>query len=463
MVFHLPVNRLARLASCIVLFAWQTPWYSVNAEESWQAGAAKMVITPEQPMWMSGYAARSRPAEGKQHELWAKALALEASDGTTGLIVTLDLVGIDRGLADVVCRRLASKHGLARDQIALCTSHTHSGPVVGGNLSAMYFLDDAQQKLVDDYAEQLVEKIVAVSGEALADRSPAMLRWGTGTATFATNRRNNPEAEVIARRGSGMLVGPSDHDVPVLGVYEPSGKLRAVLFGYACHATVLSGYEWSGDYPGYAQAALEARHEGAVALFWAGCGGDQNPLPRRRVELAIMYGNALADAVDEVLAGDMHLVATELETSFSLVDLPFGEMPSREQLEEATQSDNRYEASRARRLLERWDAEGGLDAQYPYPVQAWRLGGEILFVTLGGEVVVDYALRLKSELAADRAWIAAYANDVMAYIPSRRVLAEGGYEGGGAMVYYGQPTIWDPAVEDLIVDQVHALIGGMAD
>jgi len=71
-------------------------------------------------------------------------------------------------------------------------------------------------------------------------------------------------------------------------------------------------------------------------------------------------------------------------------------------------------------------------------------------------VVVDYALRLKKELGA--VWVAGYSNDVMAYIPSLKVLKEGGYEGGGAMVYYGLPAVWAPRVEEMIVDAVHAQI-----
>jgi len=81
------------------------------------------------------------------------------------------------------------------------------------------------------------------------------------------------------------------------------------------------------------------------------------------------------------------------------------------------------------------------------------------WVFLGGEVVVDYALRLKRELSPHTTWVAGYANDVMAYIPSRRVLLEGGYEGGGAMVYYGLPSAWTVEVEKQIVARVRSQVG----
>jgi hypothetical protein len=255
-------------------------------------------------------------------------------------------------------------------------------------------------------------------------------------------------------RAEGKLQGPNDHDVPVLAVKDASDQLMAVVFGYACHSTVLASYQWSGDYPGFAQIELEKNHPGCQAMFWAGCGADQNPLPRRTVELAMDYGRQLAVAVDAVLGGVMQPVHGRLRTSFREIDLPFTELPTRERIVQDAQSADRYVSARARMLLAGLEAGQPLCPTYPYPIQVWQIGDEIQFVTLGGEVVVDFALRLKAELQGPRTWVAGYSNDVMAYIASRRVLSEGGYEGGGAMVYYGLPTTWAPESEDLIVEEV---------
>ncbi|OYV87796.1 MAG: hypothetical protein B7Z73_09610 [Planctomycetia bacterium 21-64-5] len=244
--------------------------------------------------------------------------------------------------------------------------------------------------------------------------------------------------------------------MPVVKVAALDGKLRAVLFGYACHATVLNDYQWSGDYPGYAQRALEASRPDMTALFWAGCGADQNPVPRQKQEYAEEYGRQLAAAVERVLAGVMPPVEGELATSYREIALPYAQLPTREDLVRQTESSNKYEAQRGRISLAQVDAGRPLSPTYPYPVQSWRLGRDVRLIALGGEVVVDYALRLKAELGRERTWVAGYTNDVMAYIPSRRVLAEGGYEGGGAMVYYGLPTVWSPEVEESIVREVQA-------
>jgi hypothetical protein len=425
------------------------------AARGWKAGVAKVNITPDHLMWMSGYAARTKPAEGKLIDLWAKALAVEDPDGRRGVLVTMDLVGIPRDLSLAVCAELKKRYGLPREAIILSVSHTHTGPVIRHNLDDMFDLDDTQRRLISDYTQALQGKLVAVVGEALGQLAPAQLAWGNGRATFAVNRRNNKEVEVPQLRATGKLKGPVDHDLPVLSVRDGQGHLRAVVCGYACHATVLSFYLWSGDYPGFAQLDLEKDHPGALALFWAGCGGDQNPLPRSSVARAEEYGRQLADGVEKILSGKMTPIAGGLRTTYTEIDLPFGQLPPREQLIRDSTDKTRARAARARHLLQQLERNVPLPRTYPYPVQAWQWGTDLTFIALGGEVVVDYSLRLKKELGADRTWVAGYTNDVMAYIPSLRVLKEGGYEGGGAMVYYGLPAPWGPRVEELIVKAVH--------
>jgi hypothetical protein len=160
-----------------------------------------------------------------------------------------------------------------------------------------------------------------------------------------------------------------------------------------------------------------------------------------------------------VLGGVQRPITGSLDSVYEEIDLPLGALPTREQIEANAKSSNRFEAGRAKVLLERLARDGKLATTYPYPVQAWRLGPELVWITLGGEVVVDYSLRIKRELGRELApgatWVAGYTNDVMAYIPSRRVLNEGGYEGGGSMVYYGLPTVWAPELEEAILRQVH--------
>jgi hypothetical protein len=443
------------------MFLWAAPAFAADGDPCWQAGAAKTIITPAQLMWMSGYGARNKPADGKINELWAKALALQDPSGERLLLITMDLVGIDRDLSVEVCKELMHKHGLRREQIRLAASHTHSGPVVRSNLHTMYQLDQRQSKLVTEYSVELHAKLVEVAGQALQKLTQARLQWAIGHCSVAVNRRTNKESDVPALRAAGKLAGPVDHDVPVLSIYDRKDRLLAITFGYACHATVLNGYQWCSDWPGFAQEALEKRRPETIALFWTGCGGDQNPLPRRSVLLATQYGDQVADSVDAVLSGAMRPITGLAVAAYQEIDLPFSELPSREQLVKDTVSTNKPLAARAKLLLDELQKQGAIRGHYPYPVQTWRLGDDLTWIGLGGEVVVDYSLRLKKEIRPGHTWVSGYCNDVMAYIPSLRVLKEGGYEGREAMVYYGLPTAWGPRVEELIVgavlDQVRRL------
>jgi neutral ceramidase len=455
------MNRKLYCLLSVLIFVLAITSLPVAAQETWKAAAAKINITPEKPMWMAGYAAREKPAEGKMTDLWAKALAVEDPAGKRAVLVTLDLVGIERQFSQPLFAKLQSKYSLDRSQIALNCSHTHSGPVVARNLRPMheYALEKPQQELIHQYADVLETKIITVVGDALAKLAPAKLEWGSGKTDFAVNRRANKEPDVPKLREAGQLKGPSDHDLPVLVAKDAQGKPLAILCGYACHATVLSGYDWSGDYPGFYQIEIEKAHPGTIALFWAGCGADQNPIPRRQVELAEKYGKQLAAAVEDVVSKPLTPITGRLTTSHSEIPLAFAQLPTRDDLVMQTKDTNKYIVMRAKMLLEEIDAGKPLSPTYPYPVQLWRLGNDINWFFLGGEVVVDFAIRTKSEQHGPKTWVAGYSNDVMAYIPSRRVLTEGGYEGGGAMVYYGQPTVWSENVENQIMAEIDRQAG----
>src|SRR5688572_8864110 len=299
----------------LFVLAWQIPHVSA-AESPWRVGVARINISPELPIWLSGYAARNRPAPDKLDDLWAKAIVLEAPGGRRAALITIDLVGIDRELSRDVCRRIEERFKLPRAAIVLSVSHTHSGPVVGDNLAPMYTLDERETDRIKNYTARLKDQLVDVVGKAIDSLEPARLSSGAGTATFAVNRRNNPEGEVPQRRQAGTLVGPVDHDVPVLAVHSEDGNLRAVVCGYACHATVLDDYQLSGDWPGAAQNELERRHPGTVVMFWAGCGADQNPVPRRSVEWVHTHGRAFADGVDAVLTKPLKPVPAALTMKY---------------------------------------------------------------------------------------------------------------------------------------------------
>jgi len=432
-------------------------------QEKWNAGVATTVITPQQPMWMSGYAARNKPSEGKIHELHAKVLALEDAQATRLAIVTLDLLGIDRSMRDRLEKEVQRRYQLAPANLLINNSHTHCGPVLRETRysiygDTLYGLSPEQIQQCNQYCEQLEQKIVQLIGEALDKSAPARLSYTHARAGFAMNRRTKTARGWSIRPNPD---GPVDHEVPVLRVESPEGKLRAIIFGYACHNTTLSFYKFCGDYAGFAQQYVEEAHPGVTALFMAGCGGDQNPYPRRGerpLDYCRQHGRALANAVEAALSAYSKPVTGPLRTAWKDVTLDFAEPPSREQLEQQEKSDNKYERRHAECLLKELEEKGKICATYKYPIQVVRFGNDLTLVALAGEVVVDYSLRLKRELTDGPLWVAAYSNDVFGYVPTVRVLREGGYEGGDAMRYTPLPGPFAPSVEERILTAVHKLV-----
>ncbi|MDP1560032.1 MAG: neutral/alkaline non-lysosomal ceramidase N-terminal domain-containing protein [Pirellulaceae bacterium] len=455
------MHLILRAAAILVVLLLTNPSFA-----QWKVGLDREILTPTDPLWMAGYAARTGPADGKIHDLWAKALVLEDEAGGRVLLITLDLLGIDRDLTSRIKQRLQTEAGWEPSRVALCCSHTHSGPVVGTLLLGMYPLDGQQQQWVHAYTKELEDKLVRLAQRATEKLEPMQVGWTSGRCSIAVNRRNNPEPEVPERRTAGQLLGPVDHDVPILVLRDSLQQIRGVVFGYACHATTLSDQQWCGDWPGFAQIELESRFPECQAMFFAGCGGDQNPLPRRVLQLAQDYGRAMADSVQAAINQPVYPTQGPLGVAGEEIPLEFAEVPTVAALQEIINAaereptsaqeqapatkPSRYEIARAVLLLEQAEKHGEIATEYPYGIQTWQIGDGPTWVFLSGEVVVDYALRIKQELGPSTTWVAAYSNDVMGYIPSERVLQEGGYEGGTAMVYYGLPSPWRTGLEDKI-------------
>ncbi len=442
------------------------------ADAGWKAGTATTDITPAPGQWMSGFGNRTRPADGTLHPIFIKVVALEDAAGHRAIIMSSDLLGIPQSIYNNTCAALKQQFRLEPDQIMLNASHSHCTPVLRNALLDAYPIPDAQRQsqldIINRYSTELEGKIVDTVGRALAALAPARLSSGEGITRFAVNRRHNLESAVSKIRDNNALKGPVDFAVPVLSVTDLNGQLKAVVFGYACHNTSLSIYQWAGDYAGFAQMALEASHPGAVAMFYMGCGADQNALPRPGINVSERYGQMLASAVEEVLLQNPTPLAPTLATAHAFTTLPFGDELTVDELEKLA-ADPRGSSHRwAARLLAEAKAGKKFDRSYPYPLQAWLLGGRQLWITMGGEVVVDYSLRFKREFGVNT-WVGAYCNDVMAYIPSARILKEdkpprlplprSGYEGNTAMYVYGLPTHrWADPVEDLIAASVKQLV-----
>lgn len=430
------------------LFAGEAP--------GWKAGLAKIVITPRQSIWLAGYGARTKPSEGTSQDLYAKALALEDSTGNRAVLVTADLLGLPATVSRNIAERVERRYQLPRDRVLLNFSHTHCGPMVGRMNPVGFGLNQDQWSVVDRYTPQLEELVVKVIGEALKHLAPAHMSFTHTEASFAANRR----PKIDKGYEVGLNKNPVDHDVPLLRIEGKRGNLLGLVFGYACHNTTIDGdfYQFNGDYAGYAQKGLEDHHPGVIAMFVNGCGADADPFPRGSVDLARQHGEELANAVERAVGNPVQPVRGPLKSAWEEFPVAFATPPSREEWRARFASDDKDIREHAELMLKILDRDGRLPSSYPYPLQVWQFGSDLTLVALAGECVVDYTLRLKEELGAQGLWVAGYSNDVFAYIPSLRVLREGGYEGGGANIYYGQPGPFAPSIEETIISKVHEIV-----
>lgn len=433
-------------------------------EASFRVGTARAKITPREPVMLAGYGFRNKPSEGVAADLWARALAIDDGTAEPKVIVTADIIAFGPERSQVIKRLARERYGLSEERLLLVGSHTHNGPV----LSERALVDHPEQvRARDAYAEALTATVLEVIGSALAQRSPARLEWARGRGSIGMYRRV-PKPDGTWGFGDNPE-GTVDPDLPVMAVRTPDGALRALFFTYACHCTSIRGGK-EGFYlvhPDWAICCskLEERMPGTQVMFVTGCGGDIDPGPKGAISRAEENGAAMARAIQAVLdGGTYHRVAGPIRASLRRIELPL------ERLEEAAVAKMAEHGKPADQKLAAELKAGKLrPGPISYPIMVWSFGAGPSLVALAGEVCVGYALRLKQELGAERVWPIGYANEVMCYIPSERVLHENGYESGwslawgrGVAAYQMSVSGWDApfayGLEDRIVSTVHDML-----
>jgi neutral ceramidase len=421
-------------------------------------GVARADITPDYPIRLHGYGNRRSNSVGVAQHIFAKALALGTDREGASILFTVDNLAVPGAVTDEVAARLKKRAKIDREQVALCSSHTHSAPMLSGAAPNIFSSDiiPEQQAAIDRYTRELVDKLEAVALAALSNRAPAKLSRAEGKVAFAKNRR-------VVRDGRAQFgennTAPVDHTLALLLVHDAQDHLRGVLANYACHCTTLGGEfnQIHGDWSGAAQAAIERDQPGAIALISIGCGGDANPAPRGQLENVQAHGDAIAAEVKRLLALPSQPLIKLPDGKIKRFTLDFDPLPTRAQWEERAQKSG-IVGYHAKKNLARLDRGEKLPTKLPYITQTWAFGDQLAMVFLAGEVVIDYQTRLKREFDAGRLWVNAYANDVPCYIPSRRILAEGGYEAEDSLWYYDRPARLSPTCEDKIMGAIHDLL-----
>lgn len=427
-----------------------------------EVGIARIDITPYGPIRLSGYLrmdARVNESEGVLEPLSAKAIAFGSDTQNPSIIITADLAGIQAHMVRQVATNISKKRKFNPDNLVINTSHTHSGPDMG-NSHNMYMdplLPVDQLGRIAEYLDSLTIKLEQVALAALDNRKPAFVAWGQGTVNFAMNRRVIKDGKWA---GHGQVPdGPVEHSMPLMRITDINGKLRSVLVGYGCHGTTLiyDKNKVHGDWIGEAQRIMEENHPGIIALVAQGCGGNADPDKRNTLAYATMHGKSIADEADRLLKTTLIPLSVPPVVRAVKVQLPYDHVPNVEEFIAMTKEGG-AKGHNAEVHLERMVRSIPIDTALTYPIECFSFGDKLAMVFLGGEVMAEYSLRLKKELGANKLWISGYTNDVKAYIPTKKMIPEGGYEVEVNMYYYDHPFRFSDKIEDIIINAVHEIL-----
>jgi len=400
-----------------------------------RVGIANTTITPDRPIWMTGFASRTAPSEGAYNDLEASALVFD--NGTTRLgIVAIDLVGIDEFLLEPV-REKATEVGISAQHMLVNCSHTHCAPACRRVRGSCREFDEA-------YLAGLVETLGSLLEQAAANLEESRLDTVVGSCTLGINRRRR----LADGRNAGMLPAPDkpiDPEVPILRVLSPGGDVRAVVFSYACHPTTMGGQLIGTDYPGPARDLVREKVPGCTPIFLQGCGGDVKPrnVTAKRtfasgpVEVVYEIGHELGRAVMAALCGEPIELGDQLAGVSAIADLPTRGDPSEAKLA-ALEAGNQWERKWAEAARKTIAEKGHLAATLPVEVQALRIG-DLRLVGLGGEISCEIGLELKQRLPGVTLWTLGYSNLMRCYVASLEAHSEGGYEVEQSFLYSWTP------------------------
>ncbi len=408
-------------------------------------GISESDITPDHPIRLSGYGARREETCSTISSLYARALAIGSKRPV--LLLALDNCGVSGTITEKVTKELEIRTGLKQEQIVVCFTHTHNGPMLSGVAPLLFSTDLPldHKKNIECYTEKVIESLIDVGIKALANRQASRLTYFEGHAGFAVNRRSQ--------------IGPVDHVMPMLRVEDSKGNLKAVWISYACHCTTLGPSDnfICSDWAGFAVEIIKKNHPGVSAFVSIGCAGNANPFPRTGLSHARRHGADIAREVDRLLCTSGRILPHNPHSFLNHTLLPYDDMPSKKEWLAKANEEGPI-GYHARYWLAHLQSGQKLPKSLRYPIQTWVFGDNLVILFLAGEVVADYARILRKIYDPDRLWIGAYANDLPGYIPSRRVWKEGGYEGGDATVYFGLPNRFTIEVEDYIINGVSQVI-----
>ncbi|WP_158560642.1 neutral/alkaline non-lysosomal ceramidase N-terminal domain-containing protein [Paenibacillus contaminans] len=430
-------------------------------------------MTPERPVFMHGFGGRTQKSEGVHDELYVKAAMLEANK--TLLILTIDALGSDRSFVVGIKDALQEKFGLGHDEVLINFSHTHhsvfltgldAGLRRGAYSMAQEGWTDSETQL--DYSEDeaffrfMRDTILQMTAYCRDHLEEGELAIGRGKSDFAVSRRK-PDGDGVI--WAPYYEGEIDKELLVVTLTDRSGMVKGILYNYGCHTTAMGPDNMllSNDFAGQTSCVLEESYPGATALFLQGCGGELKPLRSaagsrfKSLSIAEMIdsGTELANDVKAILKqGELTPVRCNFKTA--LADpLLYTEQTEAAFYEPMTNHPdyNAFYWNSAKRTM-RAIEDGTIKDRLPHCICIWHLDDDTRLVAMEGEVSTEYSLLIKKLFGSSRTTLTlGYTNGVYSYVPTRKMIREGGYEAECNFFFHLRgPFV--PEIEDIIVGQI---------
>lgn len=399
-----PGSRRVVLAAALTLAAMLPGAWAAGSPEAEKStatlGVARVDITPDKPVLMSGYGARKTPSTGVHDGLFASALWFFCGE-TSALLITTDLIGFRSELVDDIKARIAFRTGIPPGNILLTAVHNHGGPSVRT-------YEDNVPDANKDYVGVLKDKLAALAEEASRKAVPFRMGTAKGVCRLNINRR-----AVFADGAVGLGRNPDgvcDHEVAVARFEDQGGRLLAILVNWPCHGTASGpqNYQITGDWPGAAARTIRQQAgKDIVVAITAGASADINALygPGDNFNEIEAVGWHLGNEAWKAVAAAETYPVHSMATGGAALTLPGKKaLPDR---------------------FPRTSYEPGPDVEVR--LTALKIGSLVL-AGISGEVMNEIGLAVKAGSPYADTMIVTHCNGSSGYICTDKAYPEGGYE-----------------------------------
>jgi neutral ceramidase len=443
----------------IVFLNLQSPFARGDkaSEQPWSVGYAQADITPAAgQVQMSGFG-RERYAKGMLAPLLTQVIVLRDGENNTGVLIAADILDFERVMVESIRRTIKHKHNISPENIMLAASHTHWGPAVRFRMSYSLGAPNVW------YMGQLETNIIKSVDSAFENLSPATIDYGwIDFREIGCNRRLPVDGKIT---WGPYKEGSFDGHTPILRIKRTATPQQLLVVGHACHPTSSGTIQkWSPDYPGAMRDYLADKLTDTKAVFVQGCGGDAKIVHKdtetgklvfsANPERARAAGERLAAAVLKHLGkGRMVSLEGKLACSLAMGQISYGERWSREEIER--QAFPEPTKSGQRSIWQTWAARQSLalpdySQSFRYDVQVWKLGNRLMIFGMEGEICSPWGPMLRAMAPTEHSMVIGYANSTSSYIPDKRIVQEGGYEGLTSQHAYFLPAPFTENIDDEI-------------